>query len=159
MGQVEQAPAFGSTKEAADGIEGLELLEEHFAAARRDQDLDSEASLDEAAQEEADAAGWNNWEVESESESGSSSGWEEVSEDEERGIEWSDSDDDEAEKERRKKVKGKGKLGAAVDEDKEADEMDTKSEAATDMSEGKKLSLMAQQKVRASVSQSRGSSD
>ena len=33
-----QAPAYGHVKEAAQGIEGLELLEEHFAAMRKNAD-------------------------------------------------------------------------------------------------------------------------
>jgi hypothetical protein len=163
MGKLEQAPAFGHTDDAAEGIEGLEvsrqlflqvdclgltlcffqLLEEHFAQARRDQDLDSNASVDE----EADAAGWNDWEVESESGSDSDGGWEQVSSDSDHDIDMSDSDDDDEEKAKRKARKGKGKADDA-DSVKDID-MDAKSEGgATDISEGKKLSLLATQKVR-----------
>jgi protein SDA1 len=123
-----------------------QLLEEHFAAARREQDLDSNASFNEEEQDAADANGWNDWEVESESGSDSSGGWQSVSSDSEHDIDFSDSDDDEAEKAKRRASKGKGKAGEGEDEDVN---MDAKSEGgATDMSEGKKLSLLATQKVR-----------
>jgi protein SDA1 len=170
MGMLEQAPAFGTVNMSAEGIDGLDvswvprfsslrsgldlttrvifhrqLLEEHFAAARREQDLDSNASFNEEEQDAADANGWNDWELESESGSDSSGGWQSVSSDSEHDIDFSDSDDDEAEKAKRRARKGKGKAGEGEDEDVN---MDAKSEGgATDMSEGKKLSLLATQKV------------
>jgi len=149
MGMLEQAAAFGTVNMAADGIEGLDLLEEHFAAARREQDLDSNASLNEEERDAADAEGWNDWEVESESGSDSSGGWESVSSDSEHDIDFSDSDDDEADKAKRKARKGKGKAEDGGEEGEGEDvDMDAKSEGgATDMSEGKKLSLLATQKI------------
>jgi protein SDA1 len=128
-------------------------LDEHFAALRKeanggvsDDDVDME--------EEDDEAGWDNWDVESDSGSSSSSGgWEDVSSDGD-DLEISDSDDEAPKK---KAVKSKLKRVAEEDEDADEDEdvdMDAKSvvsaapSAATEVSQTtKKLSLLAQQKI------------
>jgi protein SDA1 len=164
-----QVPAFGHGQDAADGIDGLELLDEHFAQSRAEQGLDPDAPVDEREQEAEDAAAWQKWEEdEEEGDSDSdSSGWEVVSSDSDNDISFSDSDDDEEEKARRNEKKrdkknGKGKNMAKVaeDEDGEVDEGeeaggdDAKSvvsEAAPSVAgteaELKKMSLLAQQKV------------
>ncbi|KAK8853190.1 hypothetical protein IAR55_003892 [Kwoniella newhampshirensis] len=145
-----QVLAYGHSKDASEGIEGLELLEEHFASLRKEanggvsDDSDAEMEIDED-----DDAGWENWDVESASSSGSS-GWEDVVSDGDDDIVLSDSDD---EGEKKKAVKGKGKKRAKEeDEDEEMD--DAKSvvsmapSAATEVSQTtKKLSLLAQQKI------------
>ncbi|WRT70245.1 uncharacterized protein IL334_007240 [Kwoniella shivajii] len=150
-----QVLAYGHSKDAANGIEGLELLEEHFAAMRKEAnggDSDEEMEVDED-----DEGGWDKWDVESESGS-ESSGWEDVSSGDE-DLEISDSDDEEDRKRIRKekKLRKKGKKGEEDkdenDDDKEEDEeMDdaksTVSAATTAVSQDtKKLSLLAQQKI------------
>lgn len=149
MGEVNQAPAFGHTKQTAEGIEGIELLEEHFAALRKEANGGASDESDVEIDED-DEKGWENWDVESDS-SDSSSGWEEVSSDGD-DLEISDSEDE------RPKAK-KAKLAAVDEEDEEASdaEMDdaksvvsaAPSAATTAVSEStKKLSMLAQQKVR-----------
>jgi protein SDA1 len=155
-----QAPAYGHAQEAAEGIDGLDLLDEHFAQARAEEGLDPDAPLNEEEQEARDAEAWQKWEEdEDDSDADSdSSGWIEVSSDEENEIEFSDSDDDEQDKAKRtKRGKKGGKKDVEVDvEDKVEDvEMDdTKSvvsEAAPSVAgteaEMKKISLLAQQKA------------
>lgn len=148
---MDQVPAFGHSKDTAEGIEGLELLDEHFAAARAEQGLASDEELDEEAQAEVDAKGWENWEMEDDSDDDSDSdGWQEVSSDEEKDIEFSDSDDDEDEKERRaEKKKGKEKaLDGEEDGKSVTGESVASTAAGTEASAAKKLSLLAQTKVR-----------
>ena len=161
-----QVPAFGHGQDAADGIDGLELLDEHFAQARADQGLDPDAPVNAEEQEAEDAAAWQKWEEDSGDDSDSdSSGWEQVSSDSDNDISFSDSDDDEAEKTRRSEkkqkksdstTKKKGKRAADDEEEETAEvEMDDSksvvSEAAPSVAgteaELKKMSLLAQQKV------------
>lgn len=129
-------------------------MDDHFAALRKeanggvsDDDVDME--------DEDDETGWDNWDVESDSGSSSSSGgWEDVASDGD-DLEISDSDD-----EAPKKKAAKSKLKRVAEEDEEKDEededvdMDAKSvvsaapSAATEVSQTtKKLSLLAQQKI------------
>ncbi|ORY33460.1 putative cell cycle-related protein [Naematelia encephala] len=159
-----QAPAYGHTAAASEGIEGLELLEEHFAALKKEanggvsDDSDAEMVVDED-----DEAGWENWDVESDS-SSASSGWEDVLSDGDDLV-ISDSedekpvkgkkrklgdDDDEVEKktEKKRKVIGDGE----EDEDEDMDDgKSVVSVATTSMTAEsgtvKKLSLLAQQKI------------
>jgi protein SDA1 len=147
MGHNEgQALEYGHVKEA-NGIEGLELLDEHFAAMRKE--ANGGISDDSGAEfpEEDDEAGWENWDMESEASDGSS-GWEEVSEGGDE-IELSDSEDDEP-KRKKAKIMPREKEDEAEDEDVDMDD-DTKSvvsaapSGVTDAT--KKLSLLAQQKV------------
>lgn len=146
-----QVPAFGHGAAAAEGLEGLELLEEHFAAARAEQGLDPDAPIDENDQEAEDAAAWQKWEEDSGDEDDSdSSGWENVVSDSDSAIDFSDSDDDEEEKQRRKAKKQK-KSSKVVEEVEEDDSKSVMSEAppsvATTDVEIKKMSLLAQQKI------------
>ena len=146
-----------------------QLLDEHFAALRKEANdgvSDDEMDVDE------DEGGWSDWEREEASDSDSSNGWENVSSDGE-DIEISDSEDED-----RAKNKAEGKKTKTVtrrqmdriekqekldkvdkadkmdvdEEEKEDDDDDAKSvvsAAATDASVAtKKLSLLAQQKVR-----------
>lgn len=156
MGHNEgQALAYGHIKEA-DGIEGLELLDDHFAAMRKEANGgvsdDSDAEFPEG---EEDEGGWDNWDRQSEAGSSDSSGWEEVVDDDDE-LEISDSDDDEPKAKRAKISKETEEVEDvevdAEDEDEDVDmDDDTKSvvsaapSAATDST--KKLSLLAQQKV------------
>ncbi|WVR07695.1 hypothetical protein IAU60_004737 [Kwoniella sp. DSM 27419] len=151
-----QVLAYGHSKDAADGIEGLELLDEHFAAMRKEANGGvSDGSDAEMEVDEDDDAGWENWDVESEAGS-DSSGWEEVSSGDE-DIEISDSEDENDRKrdKKEKKAKRKGKKLAEDDEEEgkdEDDEMDDAksvvSAAPTEASQAtKKLSLLAQQKI------------
>lgn len=118
--------AYGHVKES-EGIDGLELLDEHFAAMRKEanggvsDDSDAEAHYPD----EDDEAGWDNWDLESESGS-ESSGWEEVS-DGDDDLVISDSEDDQPQKKKLKvgaaadaeevKTKGKGKRVAEEEEE------------------------------------------
>lgn len=169
MGHNEgQALAYGHVKEA-DGIEGLELLEEHFAALRKEANGGvSDGSDVEFPEDQDDEGGWDNWDRNSDGES-DSSGWENVDDNDDE-LEISDSDDDEPKKpkvtRKAEEMDGddvpkakKAKITKAVveedeDENEDADvdmDDDAKSvvsaapSAATDST--KKLSLLAQQKV------------
>lgn len=163
MGHTEgQAPAYGHVKGGTEGIEGLDLLEDHFRAMRKEANGgasdDDDAELEFPEEDEEDDKGWEDWEVESDSGS-DSSGWENVSSDGD-DLEISDSDDEQP---KAKKAK-KGKLSkvdeADEDEDVEMDAADDEDDAkstvsaATAMTAGtevslatKKLSLLAQQKI------------
>jgi protein SDA1 len=155
MGLVNgQVAAYGRGEEAQDGIDGLELLEEHWAAQRKE--ANGGVSDDEVDVDEDDEAGWDNWDVQSDAES-DSSGWEEVSSgDEDFNI--SDSEDEDSkkkekatkkEKRTRDKKDRKRKRGGD-EESEEEDDDDAKSvvsAATTAASEGKKISLIAQQKI------------
>lgn len=144
--------AYGHGQDAAEGIEGLELLEEHFAAMRKE--ANGGVSDDEdAPMDEDDEAGWENWEAESDSES-ESDGWVDVDSDGD-DLEISDSED-EGKPKRDKREKRRRRRGAESDsEDEDADaaaesDDDAKSVVSTATSatsEAKKLSLLAQQKI------------
>lgn len=148
MGHNEgQALAYGHIKEA-DGIEGLELLDEHFAAMRKEANGGmSDGSDVEFPENEEDEGGWDDWDRESDA-SDQSSGWENVSDGGDE-IEISDSEDEGPRKAKKAKIEKKVEE-VAEDEDVDMDD-DTKSvvsaapSAATDST--KKLSLLAQQKV------------
>lgn len=147
MGLIDgQVAAYGYTKDAADGIEGLELLDEHFAAMRKE--ANGGISEDEPDFDEDDEAGWDNFEVESDSDSDSDSedGWMDVSSDGDDDFDISDSDDDAPKAKKRKTSK------KAAEEDEEAaeDDDDAKSvvsNATSATTEAKKISLLAQQKI------------
>lgn len=159
MGHNEgQALAYGHVKEA-DGIEGLELLDEHFAAMRKEANGGvSDGSDVEFPEGEDDEGGWDDWDRESDA-SDESSGWENVSDGGDDDIEISDSEDDEPKRKKAKIVKEvePEPEAEAADEDVDMDD-DSKSvvsaapSAATEVT--KKLSLLAQQKVRCSYSSS-----
>ncbi|KAK4685706.1 protein SDA1, partial [Tremellales sp. Uapishka_1] len=142
----DQVPAYGHTKEIPQGIEGLELLEDHFAALRKEanggvsDDSDADVEMDED-----DEDGWGgNWEIESDDSDASSEGWQDVSEDGD-AIDISDSEDEKEKKQPRAK---KGKRKQADDESDEDDAKSVVSMATTDVSQTtKKLSLLAQQKI------------
>ncbi|ORX40596.1 SDA1-domain-containing protein [Kockovaella imperatae] len=146
-----QVPEYGHTKPVSQGIEGLELLEDHLNAMRREANPDEPVdSGDELSIDEDDEGGWSDWERESES--SDSSGWEDVSSGED-DFEVSDSEDEEREK-RKASKKGKGKTvdKVAEAEDVDMDDVDDSksmvSMATTDVSGAtKKLSLLAQQKI------------
>jgi len=155
MGLIDgQVAAYGRTQEAQEGIEGLELLEEHWAAQRKA--ANGGVSDDEAAMDEDDDAGWDNWDVESDSGS-ESSGWEDVSSDGE-DFDISDSEDEAERKKEKKERKEKAKRdrkrrreGTEANSDSESeDEDDSKSVvsvATTATSEAKKISTLAQTKI------------
>jgi protein SDA1 len=158
MGQNEgQALAFGHVKEA-NGIEGLELLDDHFAAMRKEANGGVSDDSDAEFPEGEDEGGWDNWDRESDA-SDLSSGWEEVSDGGDE-IEISDSEDDEPKRKKAKMMSEEPAAKAdakaeveAEDEDEDVDmDDDMKSvvsaapSGATDST--KKLSLLAQQKVR-----------
>lgn len=144
MGLIDgQVASYGHSRDAADGIEGLELLDEHFAAMRKE--ANGGVSDDELPADEDDEAGWDNFDVESDSDSDSSGGWQSVASDGE-DIVMSDSDDDKP----KKKLGRRAKQAAEDAESAEEDDEDTKSvvsTATTATSEAKKLSLLAQQKI------------
>ncbi|BEI81033.1 hypothetical protein CcaverHIS002_0201930 [Cutaneotrichosporon cavernicola] len=128
MGLIDgQVAAYGYSKVAAEGIEGLELLDEHFAAMRKEANG-------------GDEGGWDNFEVESDSDSDSEGGWMDVVSDGDDDIVMSDSDDDEP-KAKKRKTKAKDE---AEEEDDDAKSVASTSTTAT---EAKKLSLLAQQKI------------
>ena len=146
-----QALAYGHVKEA-DGIEGLDLLEEHFAAMRKEANGGvSDGSDVEFPEDEDDEGGWDDWDRESDA-SDESSGWENVSDDGDDDIEISDSEDDEPKRKKAKIVKEvEPEVEVAADEEDVDMDDDSKSvvsaapSAATEVT--KKLSLLAQQKV------------
>jgi protein SDA1 len=158
MGHNEgQALAYGHVKEA-DGIEGLELLDDHFAAMRKEANGGiSDDSGAEFPEDEDDEAGWDNWDRQSDAGSDVSSGWENVSDGGDE-IEISDSDDDEPRRKKAKLMSGveeaEAKAVAEVEAEEEDVDMDDDAKsvvsaapsAMTDAT--KKLSLLAQQKVR-----------
>lgn len=139
MGLIDgQVAAYGYTKDAANGIEGLELLDEHFAAMRKE--ANGGISDDEAVFDEDDEEGWDNFEVESDSDSDSDGGWVDMPSEGE-DLELSDSDDDEP-----KAKKRKTKADADKDED-DNDDAKSVTSTGTAATEAKKLSLLAQQKI------------
>jgi protein SDA1 len=167
MGHNEgQALAYGHVKEN-EGIDGLELLDDHFAAMRKEANGGISDDSDAGLPDEDDEAGWDNWDMESNA-SSDSSGWEEVSEGGDE-IELSDSEDDEPKRKKGKNSEDDGPKSKKAktipaseeveieEEDVDMDD-DTKSvvsaapSAMTDST--KKLSLLAQQKVRQSFSPS-----
>lgn len=100
-----QAPQYGHTS-GPQGIEGLELLEKHFAAMRKEAnggESDDEAGSNEEFnyEEGEDEGGWDDWEMDSDADS-DSSGWENVSSDGEE-FELSDSEDEDGEKKKKSK--------------------------------------------------------
>ncbi|CEL59224.1 Protein sda1 OS=Schizosaccharomyces pombe (strain 972 / ATCC 24843) GN=sda1 PE=3 SV=2 [Rhizoctonia solani AG-1 IB] len=100
---------FGHAPDAARGIEGLELLEDHLEnKTAGNSDAGSEAGS-------GDDNGWDGWDVESDSDASSSAseGWIDVESDSEE-LEISDSDDED---DKKKKKKGKQK-----ESDEESDE-------------------------------------
>ncbi|BEJ11736.1 hypothetical protein CspHIS471_0201960 [Cutaneotrichosporon sp. HIS471] len=138
MGLIDgQVAAYGYSKIAAEGIEGLELLDEHFAAMRKE--ANGGVSDDEAAFDEDEEGGWDNFDVESDSDSDSEGGWMDVVSDGDDDIVMSDSDDDEP-KAKKRKTKAKDE----AEEDDDAKSVASTSTAAT---EAKKISLLAQQKI------------
>lgn len=177
MGHNEgQALAYGHVKEA-DGIEGLELLDEHFAALRKEANGGiSDGSDAEYPEDEDDEAGWDNWDRNEDGDESDSSGWEEVI-DNEDDLVLSDSDDDEPKAARAKVSRKAEEMGddepkakkakivkpAADEAEDEAEDADADSEEDVDMDDDtksvvsaapsaatdstKKLSLLAQQKV------------
>lgn len=134
--------AYGHGQDAAEGIEGLELLEEHFAAMRKE--ANGGVSDDEdAPMDEDDEAGWENWEAESDSES-ESDGWVDVDSDGD-DLEISDSEDEgKPKREKRKRRRGAEESDS---EDSDDDAKSVVSTATSATSEAKKLSLLAQQKI------------
>lgn len=155
MGLVNgQVAAYGRTQEGADGIEGLELLEEHWAQQRKE--ANGGLSDDEGGDiDEEDEGGWDNWDVESDTGS-ESSGWNDViSDDEDLVI--SDSEDEDGKPKTKKKLgrKAQAAADAAMDAEDDVemadnDDDDAKSVvsvATTATSEAKKMSLLAQQKI------------
>ncbi|QRW01355.1 hypothetical protein RhiLY_00352 [Ceratobasidium sp. AG-Ba] len=132
MGMKEGAKApkpFGYTGGNTNGIEGLELLEDHL---EQQSDAGSDAG--------SDSDGWGGWEVDSESsdESDESEGWIDVESDNEE-LEISDSEDEGDKKKR------KGKSGSQ-DQD-EDEEMEDGSEKAGAEPEPARVSTLATTKI------------
>ncbi|WWC91696.1 uncharacterized protein L201_006642 [Kwoniella dendrophila CBS 6074] len=155
-----QVLAYGHSKDAAEGIEGLELLDEHFAKLRKEANggLTDEDNSDVDMDDEK---GWEDWDRESDSES-ESEGWEDVSSgDEDIDISDSDEEDDKKrvkqEKKAAKKKSKRAKKGGKDEEDSddESDEDEDMDDAKSVVStattavsqDTKKLSLLAQQKI------------
>ncbi|SJL04385.1 related to SDA1-required for normal organization of the actin cytoskeleton and required for passage through Start [Armillaria ostoyae] len=86
MASGTQPLPFGHSADAAVDIEGLSLLEDHFNKLREDEDVDMD---------EADDAGWENWDVESDSSDSDeeSEGWIDVDDADDQLI-ISDSEDE-----------------------------------------------------------------
>ncbi|CAO1616107.1 unnamed protein product [Sympodiomycopsis kandeliae] len=97
--QAGAAPrAFGMPEVGTQGIQGLDLLEEHYAKKAR-----GEGSDDEEDGEDGEDAGWKDWELESDSDdddSDDSGGWINVDSGGESDvdIDYSDSDDEDGKK-------------------------------------------------------------
>lgn len=99
-----QPLAFGHSTDAAVDIEGLILLEDHLKALREEEGAESGAENDED-----DEAGWENWDVESDSSESSSEsgGWIDVDSDGDDDLDISDSEDEGEKGEKNSKGKGK----------------------------------------------------
>ncbi|KAG8894226.1 Severe Depolymerization of Actin, partial [Tulasnella sp. 417] len=119
MASGSQPLSYGQEQRPAITVEGLELLEEHFAQLRAEEGDDAAGLMDDD-----DDAAWEGWEVESDS-SSDSEGWHDVSSDE-GDIVISDSDDD--------RPKSKGKKVQPPDEDEDAKAADAATPAATEVS-------------------------
>ncbi|KIO21269.1 hypothetical protein M407DRAFT_10468 [Tulasnella calospora MUT 4182] len=119
MANGSQPLSFGQEQKAAVTVEGLELLEEHFAQLRAEEGDDAAGLMDDD-----DDAAWEGWEVESDS-SSESEGWHDVSSDE-GDIVISDSDDD--------RPKSKGKKAQPTGEDEDLKPEDVAIPAATEVS-------------------------
>jgi protein SDA1 len=88
MASGAQPLPYGHSAEAAVDIAGLALLEDHL------QQLRAEEGIEGVANDEDDEAGWDNWDVESDSSTDSSEdGWINVTDDDD-DLDVSDSDDD-----------------------------------------------------------------
>ncbi|EIW72081.1 hypothetical protein TREMEDRAFT_26437 [Tremella mesenterica DSM 1558] len=148
MGEVNQAPAYGHT-DVPQGIEGIELLEEHLAAKQKEVNPDQSASDVELDLDKEDETGWENWDVESDSGS-ESSGWQDVASDED-DLEISDSDDEGPKVKRAKLALVEEEKGEEGGEEEEEDGKSVVSVAPSSMTVAsentKKLSLLAQQKI------------
>lgn len=97
---VTQVPEYGHTRQKAEAIDGLDLLEDHFAAMRKE--ANGGVSDDEQmGADQDDEAGWDNWDVDSDADS-ESSGWHDVSDDE-GDLQLSDSEDEGPRKDRQKR--------------------------------------------------------
>ncbi|TXT12919.1 hypothetical protein VHUM_01320 [Vanrija humicola] len=142
MGLIDgQVPEFGHTKEVPDGIDGLELLEEHFKSMRKE--ANGGVSDDEELEiDEDDEAGWDNWDVESEEDSDSDD-WNDVSSDGE-DFEISDSEDED---DKPKSKKARLAKKTEEDEDEDDDAKSVVSTATSTATEARKISLLAQQKI------------
>ncbi|KDQ60554.1 hypothetical protein JAAARDRAFT_190731 [Jaapia argillacea MUCL 33604] len=90
MAKGKEPLPFGHSTQAAIDIEGLSLLEDHL------QQLREEEGINSADEEEADAAAWDRWEVETDSseESSDSGGWMDVDSDGDDNLDISDSEDE-----------------------------------------------------------------
>ncbi|KAG9015055.1 Severe Depolymerization of Actin [Tulasnella sp. 427] len=117
MANGSQPLSYGQEQRPAITVEGLELLEEHFAQLRAEEG-------DDAVMDDEDDAAWEGWEVESDA-SSDSEGWQSVSSDE-GDIEISDSDDD--------RPRSKGKKVQQADEDEEVKPDEAATPAATEVS-------------------------
>ncbi|KAJ3901031.1 SDA1-domain-containing protein [Lentinula edodes] len=96
---------YGHSANAAVDIEGLSLLESHFQQLREEENGHDDADSGEDNNE----AGWDGWDIESDSDSESDSedGWQDVSSDSDGDIELSDSENENGEQRERNKNKGK----------------------------------------------------
>ncbi|KAJ3896717.1 SDA1-domain-containing protein [Lentinula edodes] len=96
---------YGRSANAAVDIEGLSLLESHFQQLREEENGHDDADSGEDNNE----AGWDGWDIESDSDSESDSedGWQDVSSDSDGDIELSDSENENGEQRERNKNKGK----------------------------------------------------
>ncbi|TCD67655.1 Severe Depolymerization of Actin [Steccherinum ochraceum] len=135
MGLTAGARQYGHSTEAAVDIEGLVLLEDHLKRLRE------EDGAEEGDMDDDDEAGWENWDVESDSSDESSSdGWMDVDSDGDDDLEVSDSDDDEDTKS--KKEEGKGK---EMDVDEKEDNEDE--EDAPTLLDPSRVSVLATTKI------------
>lgn len=105
----DQVPEYGHAR-AAEGIDGLDLLEEHLAK--------------QEAGEDNDANGWDDWEQEASDDDSDGSGeWNNVYSDDDQDIDISDSDDDaetqqtRREKKREQQEKRKKALAGVLEDD------------------------------------------
>ncbi|KAJ4501710.1 SDA1-domain-containing protein [Lentinula lateritia] len=96
---------YGHSANAAVDIEGLSLLESHFQQLREEENGHDDADSGEDNNE----AGWDGWDIESDSDSESDSedGWQDVSSDSDGDIELSDSENENGEQKEQNKNKGK----------------------------------------------------
>lgn len=133
MGMTEGTKPFGHGETAAIDIEGLALLEDHLKQLR------AEEGVEDGMFEEDEAAAWEGWDVDSDSDE-SSEGWMDVGSDGD-DLDISDSED-EGDSKKPKTTKKDENEGEDVDMDKESEQQDG---GAEDVS--KRISTLATTKV------------
>nr|ASF90233.1 hypothetical protein SPAR01257 [Bartheletia paradoxa] len=144
MGMKDTKPLpFGHSRDAATGIDGLELLEDHL--------LEKEANANEAANPDA-VNEWDGWDVDSEDEDSDGNGWTNVSDDDGDLI-IPDSDDESGKKNKGEKEKKKTRKEIREEREREREKMDVdeSEEEVVNPEEVQKAEELAQEEKKMST--------